>query len=195
MSFVNYQTRSILFRVVYVGPEGGGKTTSVRHVWQQTRSPDAQIIKIPGPSEVTYDVVPMSLGSIRGFATRVDLVTVPGGPSYVTARRALLAQTDGVIFVADASPARFEANAAAMTELHGLLADNGFAFDRLSRVVQSNKCDVPGAVPHAAITRALGTDGVPCFESIATRGVGVFECVKAVAKLVLTELSRGAPRA
>jgi len=32
---------------------------------------------------------------------------------------------------------------------------------------------------------------VPDFEAVATTGVGVFDTLKAVAKLVLTELKRG----
>jgi hypothetical protein len=40
--------------------------------------------------------------------------------------------------------------------------------------------------------KLLNSNGVPDFESIATEGNGVFETLKAVAKLVLIELKKGA---
>ena len=46
-----------------------------------------------------------------------------------------------------------------------------------------------------AVAQLGGTDSfptnVPEFEAVATTGVGVFDTLKAVAKLVLTELKRG----
>jgi hypothetical protein len=37
----------------------------------------------------------------------------------------------------------------------------------------------------------LNPQTVPDFEAVASTGIGVFETLKAVAKLVLTELKRG----
>ena len=37
----------------------------------------------------------------------------------------------------------------------------------------------------------LNPTGVPQFEAVATKGTGVFDTLKAVAKQVLTELRRG----
>jgi hypothetical protein len=40
----------------------------------------------------------------------------------------------------------------------------------------------------------LNTGDVPDFNAVATTGEGVFETLKSIAKLVLTELKRGAAR-
>jgi hypothetical protein len=41
------------------------------------------------------------------------------------------------------------------------------------------------------LKKVLNPTHVPEFEAVATTGVGVFDTLKAVAKLVLTELKRG----
>jgi hypothetical protein len=41
------------------------------------------------------------------------------------------------------------------------------------------------------LRKLLNPDGVPEFEACATTGEGVFETVKAVAKLILMELKKG----
>ena len=41
------------------------------------------------------------------------------------------------------------------------------------------------------LKKILNPTNVPEYEAVATTGVGVFDTLKAVAKLVLTELKRG----
>jgi len=54
--------------------------------------------------------------------------------------------------------------------------------------LQLNKRDLPTAMPVDELTKALRVKGEPVFEAIATTGVGVFDSLKAMAKMVLTEL-------
>jgi hypothetical protein len=42
------------------------------------------------------------------------------------------------------------------------------------------------------LQKALNHDGYPYFEAVASTGIGVFETLKMIAKLVLTELRKGA---
>jgi signal recognition particle receptor subunit beta len=57
--------------------------------------------------------------------------------------------------------------------------------------VQYNKRDLPNAVPIEELREVLNPTKVPEFEAIAPKGTGVFDTLKAVAKLVLTELKKG----
>jgi len=41
--------------------------------------------------------------------------------------------------------------------------------------------------------KALNARNVPAFEAVAPEGIGVFETLKAIAKLVLIELKKGTP--
>ena len=71
------------------------------------------------------------------------------------------------------------------------LAEQGYDHDKLPYCVQFNKRDLPNSAPHEELTEVLNPTKVPQFEAVATKGVGVFDTLKAVAKLVLTELKRG----
>jgi hypothetical protein len=57
-------------------------------------------------------------------------------------------------------------------------------------VVQYNKRDMPGIAPVEELRQMLNPSNTPDFEGVATTGVGVFDTLKAVAKLVLTELRK-----
>ena len=45
----------------------------------------------------------------------------------------------------------------------------------------------PNAIPMAELEEALNPTKVPAFEAVAPKGIGVFDTLKAVAKLVLTD--------
>jgi len=135
------------------------------------------------------------LGEIRGFKTRFHLFTVPGAPSYVAARRQLLEAVDGILFVADSRSGHAPQNAASLSELGQGLASWGFSLAKLPFVVQCNMSDVAGAVSAASVAAPLlgwhpNPAEIPVFAGSACRGVGVFDSLKAVAKLVLTELKK-----
>jgi signal recognition particle receptor subunit beta len=78
-----------------------------------------------------------------------------------------------------------------MENLRTNLAEQGYSLDKLPYVVQYNKRDMPNVAPVDELRRLLNPGGVPDFEGVASTGIGVFETLKAVAKLVLTELKRG----
>jgi len=57
-------------------------------------------------------------------------------------------------------------------------------------VLQFNKRDLPTALPPDEMYRQLNFKGEPTYEAVAMNGTGVFDTLKAVAKLVLTELKK-----
>jgi signal recognition particle receptor subunit beta len=54
-------------------------------------------------------------------------------------------------------------------------------------VLQCNKRDLPAVAPVKLIRHQLGCNGAPCFESTATQGDGVFDTLKAVINLVVSQ--------
>ncbi|MGB0680183.1 MAG: GTP-binding protein [Polyangiales bacterium] len=194
MSFINYLSREINCKIVYYGPGLCGKTTNLQFIYDKT-NPDAKgkMISLATETERTlfFDFLPLALGEIRGFKTRFHLYTVPGQVFYDFSRKLILKGVDGVVFVADSQIARTEANVESLENLRINLAEQGYSLDRLPYVVQYNKRDLPGTVSVEELRALLNPTGVPDFEAVATTGVGVFETLKAVAKLVLTELKRG----
>ncbi len=194
MSFINYSSREINCKIVYYGPGLCGKTTNLQYVYAKT-NPDAKgkMISLATETERTlfFDFLPLSLGEIRGFKTRFHLYTVPGQVFYDASRKLILKGVDGVVFVADSQIERMEANLESVENLRVNLAEQGYDLNRIPYVVQYNKRDLPNIASVDELRRLLNPKGVPEYQAVAPTGVGVFDTLKAVAKLVLTELKRG----
>lgn len=197
MSFINYLSREINCKIVYYGPGLCGKTTNLQYIYNRT-NPDAKgkMISLATETERTlfFDFLPLEIGEIRGFKTRFHLYTVPGQVFYDASRKLILKGVDGVVFVADSQMLRTEANIESMDNLRTNLAEQGYNLDTLPYVIQYNKRDMPNISPVEELRSLLNTGNVPDFNGVATTGEGVFETLKSVAKLVLTELKRGAAR-
>lgn len=194
MSFINYASREINCKIVYYGPGLCGKTTNLQFVYQKT-APEAKgkMISLATETERTlfFDFLPLALGEIRGFKTRFHLYTVPGQVFYDASRKLILKGVDGVVFVADSQEERFDANIESLDNLRINLEEQGYDLDKVPFVVQYNKCDLPNVTPLEELRKTLNPKGVPDFVACATTGEGVFETLKAVAKLILTDLKQG----
>jgi signal recognition particle receptor subunit beta len=194
MSFINYSSREINCKIVYYGPGLCGKTTNLQYIYKKT-SPEAKgkMISLATETERTlfFDFLPLSLGEIRGFKTRFHLYTVPGQVFYDASRKLILKGVDGVVFVADSQVERMEANIESLQNLKDNLAEQGYDFNKIPLVIQYNKRDLPNAAPVEELRNLLNPTGTPDFEGVAFKGDGVFETLKAIAKLVLTELKKG----
>ncbi len=194
MSFINYMAREINCKIVYYGPGLCGKTTNLQYIYKRT-NPEAKgkMISLATETERTlfFDFLPLSLGEIRGFKTRFHLYTVPGQVFYDASRKLILKGVDGVIFVADSQLERLEANQESLDNLRTNLAEHGYSLEKIPYVIQYNKRDLPNALPLEELRQILNPIGVLDFEASARTGQGVFETLKAVSKLVLTELKRG----
>ena len=194
MTFINYATREINCKIVYYGPGLGGKTTNLQYIYNKT-NPEAKgkMISLATETERTlfFDFLPLSLGEIRGFKTRFHLYTVPGQVFYDASRKLILKGVDGVVFVADSQIERTEANIESMDNLRTNLIEQGYNLDKIPNIIQYNKRDLPNAAPVEELRELLNTSKVPDYNAVAATGDGVFDTLKAVAKLVLTELKRG----
>jgi signal recognition particle receptor subunit beta len=194
MSFINYSSREINCKIVYYGPGLCGKTTNLQYVYAKT-NPEAKgkMISLATETERTlfFDFLPLSLGEIRGFKTRFHLYTVPGQVFYDASRKLILKGVDGVVFVADSQIERMEANLESAENLKVNLAEQGYDLNKVPYVVQYNKRDLPNVATVEELKRLLNPRNVPEFQAVAPTGVGVFDTLKAVAKLVLTELKKG----
>ncbi len=196
MPFINYAHREITCKLVYYGPGLGGKTTNLQYIFEKT-APDAKgkMVSLATESERTlfFDLLPLNLGTIRGFTTRFQLYTVPGQIFYDASRKLILKGADGVCFVADSQAARYDANVESLRNLLQNLKENGLDFSTIPYVLQLNKRDLPTAMSADELSKALRLKNEPVLEAVAPQGVGVFETLKALVRETLTRLRAGAP--
>ncbi len=195
MTFINYASREINCKIVYYGPGLCGKTTNLQFIYEKT-NPNAKgkLISLATETDRTlfFDFLPLELGNVRGFKTRFHLYTVPGQVFYDASRKLILKGVDGVIFVADSQRERMDANVESLRNLEQNLKTQGYEIRALPYVLQLNKRDLPSAVPVEEMKAKLGLNNEPVLEAIAAseEGIGVFDTLKAVAKLVLQDLTK-----
>ncbi len=197
MAFINYSSREINCKIVYYGPGLCGKTTNLQYIYSRMKPESrGKMISLATETERTlfFDFLPLSLGDIRGFRTRFHLYTVPGQVFYDASRKLILKGVDGVVFVADSQLMRMDSNLESFENLKMNLKEQGYDLDRLPFSIQYNKRDLKNAASVSELHALLNYRGVPEFEAVATKGIGVFETLKAVIKHVLIELRKGTAR-
>jgi mutual gliding-motility protein MglA len=193
MSLVNYSTREITCKIVYYGPGRSGKTSNLQyvhaHVPEDRRGP---MVSLATETDRTlfFDFLPIDLGTISGFRTRIQLYTVPGQVYYNATRKLVLRGADGVVFVADSQPEQFDENVESLRNLHENLLEEDVDLRSFPTILQYNKRDLPGVMAIGALDEELNFRGVPSFAAVAVSGDGVFDTLKAVSQLVLQSLSQ-----
>ena len=200
MTFINYASREINCKIVYYGPGDCGKVENLQFIYEKTNTnARGKLISLATEIDRTvfFDFLPLELGNIRGFKTRFHLYTVPGLVSLDASRKLILKGVDGVIFVADSQRERMDANLESLRNLEQNLKAQGYDIRSIPYVLQLNKRHLPTAVPVEEMKAKLCIDDEPVLEAIADseEGIGVFDTLKAVAKLVLQDLTKtdGAP--
>ena len=194
MTFINYASREINCKIVYYGPGLCGKTTNLQHIYDKSNvGTKGKLISLATETDRTlfFDFLPLELGTVRGFKTRFHLYTVPGQVFYDASRKLILKGVDGVIFVADSQEERMDANLEALDNLVTNLQGQGYNFNTIPYVLQFNKRDLPTALPIEEMKKILCRRNENVVEACASKGIGVFETLRAVAKVVLQELNKG----
>jgi signal recognition particle receptor subunit beta len=194
LSFINFAAREINCKIVYYGAGLGGKTTNLQVIYQKTAEQQkGKMISLATETERTlfFDFLPLDLGSVRGFKTRIHLYTVPGQVFYDASRKLILRGVDGIVFVADSQEQRMDANVEALENLMSNLQEHGYDFNKIPYVLQLNKRDLPNILSPEDLNKELRKKNEAVVEAVAFQGVGVFETLKEIARQVLTELKAG----
>jgi signal recognition particle receptor subunit beta len=194
MPIVNYAARELTCKIVYYGTGRSGKTTNLHYIYDRVPTGRrGSMVSLATHNERTlfFDFLPLDLGTISGFATRIQLYTVPGQIYYRSTRKLVLQGADGVVFVADSQRRQAAENVESLRDMHEVLAEQGVDVRGLPLVLQYNKQDLPTALIHTPreLDDALNFRGVPSFPADALAGVGVFETLRRISQLVLQRLS------
>jgi mutual gliding-motility protein MglA len=190
MPLINYAKREITYKLVYYGTGLGGKTTNLKYIHAQINPTcRGEMVSLATETERTlfFDFMPIELDLVAGFKLRIAIYTVPGQEEYDRSRKQILRGADGIVFVADSSRMRAEANEESMKNMKENLKYNKLILEDLPWVLQYNKRDLADAMPVERLDRSLNTAAVPAFEAIAIEGYGVFATLKAITKLMVNK--------
>lgn len=192
MVFFNWATMQMAAKIVYYGPGLCGKTTNLSYIYSKTAPTSrGEMVSLETETDRTlfFDLLPLEVGKVGGFRTRLQLYTVPGQVFYNTTRKLVLKGVDGVVFVADSQRPMADANVESFHNLRDNLQELGIDFDSVPLVLQYNKRDLKNILSVEELNAALNAEGkYAYFEAIATQGVGVFETLKTITKLTLKTL-------
>lgn len=193
MSFLNYSTKEINFKIVYYGPGLSGKTTNIKYIYQKIKKDNkGKLVSLATETERTlfFDFFPLDLGMIKGYKVKFHLYTVPGQIYYSSSRKLILKGVDGLVFVADSQRERFEANIESIQDMMENLRDYRIDFEKLPYALQLNKRDLPNISPANELIESLRQKDEPVIEAIALSGEGVVDTLKSISKLVMIDVKQ-----
>lgn len=193
MSFLNYSTREINFKVVYYGPGLSGKTTNIKTIYEKVKADNkGKLVSLATETERTlfFDFFPLDLGTIKGYKVKFHLYTVPGQIYYSSSRKLIMKGVDGIVFVADSQRERFEANIESLQDMMDNLKEYNIDFETLPYVLQLNKRDLPNITPANELIKALRKKNEPVVEAMALKGDGVVDTLKGISKLIMIDVKR-----
>jgi mutual gliding-motility protein MglA len=198
MANINYANKEIIIKIVYYGPGMSGKTTNLQVIHQMVPQDAAsKMISLATEQDRTlfFDLLPLSLGSVKGFNTKFQLYTVPGQVYYNTTRKLVLNGVDGVVFVADSQQGKMPENKESLENLKENLAEYNLDMSRFAVVMQYNKRDLPNLHTIDELQKELNPYGFPYAEAVAFKGTGLMETLKLISKLTLARIGQKAPAA
>ena len=194
MAFFNYSNMQMTAKIVYYGPGLCGKTTNLQYIYAHTvDNSRGEMVSLETQTDRTlfFDLLPMEVGTVAGFKTRVQLYTVPGQVFYNTTRKLVLKGVDGIVFVADAQRPMLQSNGDSLKNLGGNLQTIGVSLDQIPLVLQYNKRDLQDVCTVAELNQVMNSAGeIPCFEASALTGQGVFETLRGITTLTLLGLKK-----
>lgn len=202
MASFNFSTKQMAAKIVYYGPGLCGKTTSLKYIFDHTSGEArGKMVSLATETDRTlfFDLLPLEVGRVAGFQTRIQLYTVPGQVFYNSTRRLVLKGVDGVVFVADSQTAMLPANLESFRNLEVNLAELGVSLDEIPLVLQYNKRDLKDVCSVHELSEALNRKGWPEYETSAINGDGIFETLREISKRTLlslkSQLESGSSRA
>lgn len=192
MSTINVKTREVALKIVYYGPGLCGKTTSLQAVHSgipEGRRPTMVSLATEEDRTLYFDFLPVVAAKLGDYTVRLQLYTVPGQVFYNSTRKLVLQGADGVVFVADSQPAARDANIESYGNLEENLAEWGQSLATIPHVLQLNKRDIPEVMSAAEMVADLNQHGAPVFETVASRGEGVYDALKELVRLVVKKVT------
>jgi len=191
MVFFNHATRQMTVKIVYYGPGLCGKTTNLNTIYGKTsQKARGEMVSLNTETDRTlfFDLLPMDVGMVGGFKTKLQLYTVPGQVFYNSTRKLVLKGVDGIVFVVDSQTPMLDACKESYQNLEANLRELGLVLGDIPKVFQWNKRDLRNVVSVEDLETTFNRNGAPSFQSVASDGTGVFETLRGITKVSLSHI-------
>ena len=190
MANIDHERKRITAVLLFYGPAGAGKTTSLyalaRHLPPGTHGKVAPLQQ--GDDRLLrLDYRPHDHEMVYGYQLSFRLVTCPGQMD-VDLVRPVLAAADAVMFVADSASNSLNANLSAIEELDRMSRSCGRRLDDLPIVFMYNKRDLRDALEIRLLENRLNRFGSNYLAASAIRGQGVLEALQRLTATVAVQL-------
>jgi len=192
MAQINFTTRTVRFKIAFCGADMSGKTSTVKaladDLLKDAGSAGGSLSTTStaaGDAALSLEVREHSFGDVMGLKACFEFCTVPAHAMYSATRRLLLADTDGIVFVADSSPARLQDNVDALNTIAKELGQRGRRLADVPIVFQYNKRDLADAVAIGQLNERLNPAGAPVVGTAASEARGIMEVARRVTALAI----------
>lgn len=179
MASLSPDGKTVIVRIVYAGPSGAGKTTTLYALARELLGHHAeQVVMTPATEQehtLYFDWCTYQGGRVQGRRLQSHILTVPGLEHLGSRRQLLLQDADAVVFVVDAHRDQMAAAWQAFQEMQPWL-QRAATEAAVGVVVQANKQDLPEALSAEDIKQHLGNlAALPVIVTTATTGTGIRE--------------------
>lgn len=187
------QDNEITAKIVYYGPGLSGKTTCFQYLYKALPvQSKGKLLSLATNIDRTiyFDFLPLKLDRVQGLNLRMQLYTVPGQVRFNATRKMVLKDVDAIVFVADMQRTMLKANQDSLNNLAENLRDYHQELASIPHALQYNKEDLPNLLTTEELNDAINVHGAPAFVTCALTGKGVMEALKAVTRLLITDIKK-----
>ena len=189
--FINHSSKEVTAKIVYYGTGLSGKTTNLQYIFSITNPKSrGELVSVETDIERTlfFDLLPITVGLIKGYFTIFQLYTVPGQVFYNSTRKMVLKGADGIVFVADSQEAMEPANIDSFENLEQNLNEENRDISELPIVFQYNKQDLKSLSSTERLNEILNKKKLPHFTAVSKDGIGVIETLREISTLTLKKI-------
>lgn len=195
MAIINHAKREINAKIIYFGPEGAGKATAMRYVYDRIKPAlrgELKNVPASGSDLIFFDFRPFEQTLSGGYSLYLHIYTLHGKVNHSAAWKMTLKGADGVVILADTSPGMLTATHESILQLREILSGYGMSLDELPCVLLMNKADLSESLAEEhldQVTASLGVNGMSSFLSSAKTGQGILEALTALSRQVIERIS------
>jgi signal recognition particle receptor subunit beta len=193
MALINHAKREINAKIVYYGPEGAGKRSSLQYIYDRIKSSLRGELKSPsasGDSLFFFDFSPFEHLVFGDYRIRFHVYTLPGKVVNPAAWKMTLKGADGLVIVADSAPELAPVTRESILVLRGFLASYGVGLHDTPCVLQLNKNNIPQNSSAVDIASVLDLPHIQVCLSEPVSGEGVLEALSMLSREIMTRIGK-----